>query len=565
MIDSQKELNQLSEFIELKDDSSTKENQKINEENNETAEKENEYEMEIDPELLIEKASSDIEEYFCPLCKGVLNDPVIDKCSHTFCKKCFEKFYNKYHKCPISKELLEDGNYTSVSLISKSIGKRQIKCKNVNKGCEWIGKISEMNNHLLNDCQKSLVKCTFKGCNLEVLRENLNEHKNKCEYRSMECIDCKNIFPFHFLEEHYNICPKKKINCPQECGLIIERGDIDNHIKNFCDCTLINCSFKHLGCVDKYKKKDFDNKMKEDCSKHLLLVTQKLLDMEQKILNEFENIKKNFKRKNNIKNNHKDNEDNYYYNYNIDIDPFNSNQISDYEEDYNNLHKKRKRQNQEEYKNYRKQSKNEEKDFQTDINKNTQNIINKNLEEDWKKKVFFDMKNLNNNIKIDNNYAKFCAQTVTEHVFLFINPIYDINYKEKNIIKWSIKLNNLSKWIAFGICDKEKVLINKGKFCLSSKNETFNNGSYLISNNGYSWNCNNSNENNKKIEFPSFEQNQLFIIEFNPILKEISFFDNNKKEITKLTKVIAHVHPFKLTPCVVFLNKNDSIEFNWDI
>ena len=42
MIDSQKELNQLSEFIELKDDSSTKENQKINEENNETAEKENE-------------------------------------------------------------------------------------------------------------------------------------------------------------------------------------------------------------------------------------------------------------------------------------------------------------------------------------------------------------------------------------------------------------------------------------------------------------------------------------------------------------------------------------------
>ena len=136
--------------------------------------------------------------------------------------------------------------------------------------------------------------------------------------------------------------------------------------------------------------------------------------------------------------------------------------------------------------------------------------------------------------------------------------------RQKNIIKWSIKLNNLSKWIAFGICDKEKVLINKGKFCLSSKNETFNNGSYLISNNGYSWNCNNSNENNKKIEFPSFEQNQLFIIEFNPILKEISFFDNNKKEITKLTKVIAHVHPFKLTPCVVFLNKNDSIEFNWD-
>ena len=578
MTDIQKENNQITELIELKDDSSPKENVKINEEKKieeekekkeekKEEEKEKEYEMEIDPELLIDKTSLDIEEYFCPLCKGILNDPIIDKCSHTFCKKCFETFYNKYHKCPISKEILKDGIYTSVYLICKSIGKRKIKCKNCNKGCLWIGKISEMKEHILNDCQKSLIKCPFQNCNIEIIREKMNEHKKICEYRTIECNDCHNNFPFKVLEEHNNICPNKKIPCPQNCGLNIERKDIDNHIKNSCDCTLISCSFKDLGCLDQYKKKDFNNKMQDDCSKHLLLVTQKILDMEKKFLDEINIIKNNINDNNNIKHNNidieKDNEYKYYYDYNIEIDPFKSNKIIfNEEEDYNTLNKKRKRENQVIENLNKKNGKKEEKDI--DINKNIQNNNDKNNKDDNLIKVYFDLKNLNTNIKINNNIAKFCSQTITEHIFLFVNPIYDINTKEKKIIKWTIKLNNFSKWIAFGICDKEKVIINKGKFCISSKNEIFNNGSYLISNNGYSWNCNNFEENNKKIEFPSFQQNQLFIMEFNPILKQIIFFDCNKKEITKLTNVIPYVEPFKLTPCVVFLNKNDSIEFNWD-
>ena len=555
--------NSNSELIELNDENSQKENIKDKKEENEletniqNQNNENykiEYEMEIDPKLLTEK-TSEIDDFFCPLCKGLLNDPVIDKCAHTFCKKCFEKFYNIYHLCPITKSKLEDGNLTQVPLITKSVGKRTIKCKNINKGCNWIGKISDLKHHLEDQCLKSLIKCPFEGCNNIIMRENLNTHKNQCEYRNVECLDCQKNFAYKLLNDHSKICPKKKINCPQDCGLIIERGDIDNHIKNSCDCTLVDCTYKKYGCLDKYKKKDFDKKMKEDCSKHLLLITSIIDRIERKM--------------NNNRNNYF--EDNEEYNF-----------------DFEHLNRKRGREKEKEVDLNKNKNKENEIEIQhnnillSNINNNINNInnninnmnnINNNIHISNEKLlqttqrknitniIYFDMKNINPNIKIEDNTAKYNVSNVSEHVFLFVNPIFDIDSSNKNTILWTIKLLNLSKWIAFGLCDKEKVKLNKGKFCLSSKNEQFNNGAYLVSNNGYSWNCNNMNENNKQISFPNFEENNEFTLEFNPIDSELTFL-SKEKVFCKLTSVKPHINPFKLTPCIVFLNKNDSIEFN---
>ena len=550
--------NSNSELIELNDENSQKENSKDKKEENELETKEKnqnnenykiEYEMEIDPKLLTEK-TSEIDDFYCPLCKGLLNDPVIDKCSHTFCKKCFEKFYNLYHLCPITKTKLDDGNLTQVPLITKSVGKRIIKCKNINKGCNWIGKISDLKVHLENECLKSLIKCPFEGCNDITMRENLDKHKNQCEYRTVECLDCHKNFAYKLLNEHSKICPKKKINCPQDCGLIIERGDIDNHINNFCDCTLVDCTYKKYGCLDKYKKKDFDKKMKEDCAKHLLLITKIVDSIESKINNK-------------IKNYFDVNED-----YNFDFEHLSKKRGREKEKE-NDLNKNKDKESEMEIEQNLLFSNNiNNKNINNNIN-NINNNINNNNEKILKTTprknitdiIYFDMKNINPNIKIEDNTARYNVSNVSEHVFLFVNPIFDIDSSNKNTILWTIKLLNLSKWIAFGLCDKEKVKLNKGKFCLSSKNEHFNNGAYLVSNNGYSWNCNNLNENNKQISFPSFDENNEFTLEFNPSDSELTFL-SKEKVFCKLTSVKPHINPFKLTPCIVFLNKNDCIEFN---
>ena len=36
-----------------------------------------------------EESRQKLQEYICPLCKGIYIDPVIDSCAHIFCKKCF--------------------------------------------------------------------------------------------------------------------------------------------------------------------------------------------------------------------------------------------------------------------------------------------------------------------------------------------------------------------------------------------------------------------------------------------------------------------------------------------
>ena len=128
-----------------------------------------------------------------------------------------------------------------------------MKCKNYNKGCNWIGKVSDIDFHLKNECLKSLIKCTFKNCNKMIMREELENHIQNCDFREEKCNDCQKMFPFKEIMEHFNQCSKRKIKCVQGCGAIIERGEMDNHIKNFCENSVVDCKFKEFGCMDKQK------------------------------------------------------------------------------------------------------------------------------------------------------------------------------------------------------------------------------------------------------------------------------------------------------------------------
>ena len=168
------------------------------------------FEIQIDPDYLTKK-NSEMEDYICPLCKGLLLNPVIDSCSHTFCKDCFEKYYNIKKQCPITKKKLSINDLTHVDVISKSIGKKEMKCKNYNKGCNWIGKVSDIDFHLKNECLKSLIKCTFKNCNKMIMREELENHIQNCEFREEKCNDCQKMFPFKEIMIQFNHCSKKKI------------------------------------------------------------------------------------------------------------------------------------------------------------------------------------------------------------------------------------------------------------------------------------------------------------------------------------------------------------------
>jgi hypothetical protein len=71
-----------------------------------------------------------------------------------------------------------------------------------------------------------------------------------------------------------------------------------------------------------------------------------------------------------------------------------------------------------------------------------------------------------------------CASHLYHKVYLLLN----IDYSE-NKITWAVKVVKFTGWIGIGICLKN--IISKANFFFNYSN--IGHGSYMISNNGYSW------------------------------------------------------------------------------
>lgn len=95
----------------------------------------------------------------CPICLGIMVDPVITKCSHHFCKSCISSVQN----CPLCRKAI------SLIISDKTICQIRdyisIKClqedKDGNKCCQII-KYGDINYHFKNECD-SWKMCIY-GC-----------------------------------------------------------------------------------------------------------------------------------------------------------------------------------------------------------------------------------------------------------------------------------------------------------------------------------------------------------------------------------------------------------------
>ena len=52
----------------------------------------------------LEDSKQFLEEYTCPLCKGILFDARVDQCGHVFCSRCIEQYLTENDKCPVSEK-----------------------------------------------------------------------------------------------------------------------------------------------------------------------------------------------------------------------------------------------------------------------------------------------------------------------------------------------------------------------------------------------------------------------------------------------------------------------------
>ena len=87
----------------------------------------------------------------------------------------------------------------SISLKKTRISNSNNSSNNSNKNnenekipnyCLWIGELQELENHLKNDCLFTQINCSFEGCNQKIMKKDVENHKQNCEFRMVECVYC---------------------------------------------------------------------------------------------------------------------------------------------------------------------------------------------------------------------------------------------------------------------------------------------------------------------------------------------------------------------------------------
>ena len=173
---------------------------------------------------------------------------------------------------------------TVITLGGREIKALGIRCNNSHEGCGWEGTIGDRNQHL-DKCDYSIVKCP-NCCDKDLLRKDLQHHiAQLCSEREYECHDCHEKDVYRVITgPHQDVCERKKVKCANnECGCILERRLVQDHVAQDCDFTEVSCKYAMLGCQKKMIRMGI--KIHEDDNEvHLSVAMTSIIDLNKKVL-----------------------------------------------------------------------------------------------------------------------------------------------------------------------------------------------------------------------------------------------------------------------------------------
>lgn len=220
-----------------------------------------------------------LEDMRCPVCSGVLKDPVMDLCGHSWGRECVTAFMLKQTVCPMTQRpLINEGIEMATCYPVKSfVNKLKIKCVNYSD-CDWTNKVESLDHHLAQECPGQNVKCTNEGCTYTSIRRNVNDHKSKCTFRPMKCNACFAALRFLELDAHEEVCSERLIQCPFDCRKEIRKKNLNDHLEYECMEIEIDCPAKILGCRFNAKRRlvDEHSNSASGCGQHLNLLIKKM-------------------------------------------------------------------------------------------------------------------------------------------------------------------------------------------------------------------------------------------------------------------------------------------------
>ena len=128
------------------------------------------------------------EELKCPICCGVLEDPLQGTgCEHVYCRKCIVEWMNNSETCPVDRNHLKPNQLQVIPRIVRNLlNHLRIKCDFHHSGCPEVVRLEELPIHRSN--------CTFnpehpvpcpKLCGASVPKNILDKHDCIRDLRSL--------------------------------------------------------------------------------------------------------------------------------------------------------------------------------------------------------------------------------------------------------------------------------------------------------------------------------------------------------------------------------------------
>ena len=118
-----------------------------------------------------------------------------------------------------------------------------VHCQYYDEGCEWVGEVRYLQNHL----ERCAIACPF-DCGNYSCRVKMKEHKSlHCPNRPFKCENCDYYNAFAIVtEKHYPICPQSLVDCPNHCPVEgLRKHQLEQHL-NECSYQLLDCP--KIGC-----------------------------------------------------------------------------------------------------------------------------------------------------------------------------------------------------------------------------------------------------------------------------------------------------------------------------
>ena len=201
--------------------------------------------------------------YKCTRCNGIMKDASISNTGKQICVYCKR----------------EDENTNPHEFINDTILSLKCACPLFKRGCEWLGRLEIVENHLTT-CGHVYESCQLL-CGAVTTRDEMGRHVRKeCSQREEACLHCSGVHKVCEMVDHVKVCGKVEVLCELGCGTRMRHESILCHRDSECSEESVVCPYEKYRCeVVGLKRRELKKHLEEN---RLLHTELKLTALEEK-------------------------------------------------------------------------------------------------------------------------------------------------------------------------------------------------------------------------------------------------------------------------------------------